>query len=87
MLEPAQGFQMPTGDFDAALVRFNETGEVVHIEFASAESAGCRTQWVQDASDRLYWYATCAGACTAPGASRALTLDRATLELSCGLVP
>ena len=83
-LEAADGVELPSGEFESAFIRFNEQGQVVHVEHAAADAPGCTTVWVQDSTNPRYWYVTCTGTCTPPNAPCSLLIDLTTLELSCG---
>ncbi len=86
-LEPAAGVELPSGEFEAEFIRFNDDGEVVHVEHAAADAPSCTMLWVQDTSNPRYWYASCVGACPAPDERCTLFIDLGTLELACGCLP
>ncbi len=84
VLSAADGVELPTEDFEADFVRFNEAGEVVHIEFAPPNAPSCKLLWIHDTQDPQYWLPTCVGRCDATQAPCIQFMNFPTLELSCG---
>ncbi|MFM7134659.1 MAG: hypothetical protein ACKO0W_10120 [Planctomycetota bacterium] len=83
-LEAAAGFELPTGEFAAKSIRFNDEGQVEDAEYAASDAPGCTMVWIQDTANPRYWYVTCIGSCAANGLPCSLMLDLATLEMTCG---
>lgn len=85
-LEAAGGVELPSGEFGAESVRFNDAGQVVHVEYAPANAPGCTMVWIQDTINPRYWYVTCMGNCSPHNLPCSLLIDLTTLEMSCGCV-
>lgn len=83
-LEAAAGVELPSGEFGAESVRFNDAGQVVHVEYAAADAPGCTMVWIQDTTNPRYWYVACTGNCSPHDRPRSLLIDLTTLEMSCG---
>ena len=83
-LDAAEGVELPTGSFESEFIRFDDQGQVVHVEPAAATALGRTMVWVQDSTNPRYWFVTCTGTCTPQNLPCSLFIDIATLELSCG---
>ena len=85
-LDAAAGVQLPVGEFASESIRFNDEGQVVHVEYAEASAPGCTMVWIQDSTNPRYWFVTCTGTCTPQNLPCTLLIDITTLEMSCGCV-
>lgn len=85
-LEASAGTALPVGEFAAESMRFNDEGQVVHVEYAEANAPGRAMIWIQDSTNPRYWLVTCNGTCTPQIPPCTLQIDLATLEMYCGCV-
>lgn len=82
-LEAAPGVELPDGEFTARFIRFNEEGQVVHVEYAAADAPNCMVLVVQDEVNPRRRHFYCVGACLPQNSPCTLTVDLATLEVAC----